>query len=290
MSDNTSVTTVKDEVSGVFSRLCSTACSDDKAIKLARDNLRRLALRIRDGEADYEAVVQCCVDMFHDDKTKDEWFVKYRLLEVFPIFARAGDTNLVSAAGSALLHDNWMVRQAGVEALTFVMSQKDQPHIASRPGSKSNSRPLSPKIRRQGGLTAKPRPKQGLVVGEPGAVTKGRRKTPSNEKGPTIPSGEADSGAIEVEAEQSDDEAAGNKVGAIPRLGTSADELETALQTLHRFAKEAMAHEEAAIRKCGLDAMSRSFPVGHALALEAAQAGARSLPPSVSPSPCVWFR
>ena len=65
---------------------------DEAVLKQARDTLRRVAGRIRDGRPDYPAVMVAVLRWLSPQGGKarglhrDDWHVKYRILEVLRFF------------------------------------------------------------------------------------------------------------------------------------------------------------------------------------------------------------
>lgn len=100
----------------------------------------------------------------------DGWFMKHRLLEVIPTFVMRGEKYVIVECASFLKHDNWMIRQAATEALGHLMTRSDipLPHCASKPGTRTNSRPASPgtSALRPANSPAKPRLQHGYIVDE----------------------------------------------------------------------------------------------------------------------------
>jgi hypothetical protein len=95
-------------------------------------------------------------------------YVKQRLLENIPFFVKKGEPEVILAVIEFLVHDNWLVRQAAVETIGHLMERDDEfqqlPHVASRPGTRGNSRAPSPRWRLAGDTLEPQRPEQGLVI------------------------------------------------------------------------------------------------------------------------------
>ena len=96
--------------------------------------------------------------------------MKHRLLEVIPTFVMRGEKYVIVEIAPFLKHDNWMIRQAATEALGHLMTRSDipLPHCASKPGTRTNSRPASPGTSafRPANSPAKPRLQHGYIVDE----------------------------------------------------------------------------------------------------------------------------
>ena len=162
--------TLRDEIGGAIQKLCSISCQNERAIKVARDTLRRIATRARDGEpnAYYEPLVERVIMRLMSERKGDDWFMKHRLLETIPTFVMRGEKYVIVACATFLKHENWMLRQAASEALGHLMTRQEvvPPHCASKPGTRTNSRPSSPgsAALRSPNLSTKPREQHGLVV------------------------------------------------------------------------------------------------------------------------------
>jgi len=164
--------TLRDEIDGAIQKLCSITCQNERAIKVARDTFKRIANRAQNGieHCDYEPLVDRVVTRLASERKGDGWFMKHRLLEVIPTFVMRGDKFVILQCATFLKHDNWMIRQAATEALGHLMTRSDTPlpHCASKPGTRTNSRPPSPGAAalRPANSPAKPRMQHGYVVDE----------------------------------------------------------------------------------------------------------------------------
>jgi hypothetical protein len=164
--------TLRDEIDGAIQKLCSIACQSERDIKVARDTLRRIATRTRDGapQADYAPLVERVMARLMGERKGDDWFMKHRLLETIPTFVNRGEKFVIVGCAAMLKHDNWMIRAAATEALGHLMTRDDVslPHCASRPGTRTNSRPASPgsSALRPPNVSEKQRAQHGLVIDE----------------------------------------------------------------------------------------------------------------------------
>lgn len=162
--------TLRDEIDGAIQKLCSISCENERQITVARDTLKRISTRAREGVeyADYEPLVERIVTRLMSERKGDDWFMKHRILETIPTFVMKGETYAIVACASFLKNENWMMRQAATEAIGHLMDRRDiaLPKCASRPGTRTNSRPPSPgiKILRKANSPAKPRLEKGEVI------------------------------------------------------------------------------------------------------------------------------
>ena len=162
--------TLRDEIDGAIQKLCSMSCQNERQIKVARDTFKRISSRVRDGveQADYEPLVERIVTRLLSENKGDNWFMKHRLLETIPTFVMRGEKYAIVACASFLTNENWMIRQAAMEAIGHLMDRRDitLPHCASKPGTRTNSRPASPGISllRKANPPAKPRLEKGEVI------------------------------------------------------------------------------------------------------------------------------
>ena len=162
--------TIRDEIDGAIQKLCSISNDNERALKVARDTIRRIATRVKDGVSDYEPLVERLITRLTGERKGDSWFMKHRLLEAIPTFVHRGEIYAICACATFLKHENWMLRQAATEALGHMMIRKDMalPHCASKPGTRTNSRPPSPgaSFLRPANSPVKPRLQHGLVIDE----------------------------------------------------------------------------------------------------------------------------
>mmetsp|Transcript_2581 Transcript_2581/g.6303 ORF Transcript_2581/g.6303 Transcript_2581/m.6303 type:complete len:771 (+) Transcript_2581:78-2390(+) len=158
----------RDEVAGSLAKLCSLSSNDDAKLKKARDTLTRISTKQIDGYILYNDVKDAVTRRLRDKKSRDEWYVKYRLLETIPLFIKRGEPEIVAVATECLDHENSLVRQAAVECTAHLLNREgfNYPKLKSRPGSRSNSRLPSPDKQRPPQQHYKLRDEVGLVVSE----------------------------------------------------------------------------------------------------------------------------
>lgn len=117
-----------------------------------------------------QPLVERVVQRLTSERKGDGWFMKHRLLEVIPTFVMRGEKYVIVECATFLKHENWMIRQAAAEALGHLMTRSDipLPNCASKPGTRTNSRPASPgnSALRPANPPAKPRLQHGYVVDE----------------------------------------------------------------------------------------------------------------------------
>jgi hypothetical protein len=159
---------MRDDIDGAIQKLCSISCQNEGALKTARDTLKRISTRVKDGISDYEPLVERVVQRLMSERKGDDWFMKHRLLEVIPTFVHPGEKYVIIPCATFLKHENWMIRQAAIEALGFLMNRKNValPHCASKPGTRTNSRPPSPgkSALRPANPPVKARLEKGIVI------------------------------------------------------------------------------------------------------------------------------
>ena len=159
----------RDEISGAIQKLTSMSVIDESKIKAARDTLKSLANVKRagmDGDL-YNEVQAAVLRRLGDDACRDEWHVKYRLLQAIPFFMKKADVEVISLVANLLEHRNAMVRNAAVDCVAHLVDRNAEAvKIPDMPGSRSNSRPSSVKKMRPPMESFVPRPEFGLVVGE----------------------------------------------------------------------------------------------------------------------------
>lgn len=159
----------RDEISGAIQKLTSLSVTDESKIKGARDTLKSLAHVKKAGmnEDLYSEVQAAVLRRLGDDTCRDEWHVKYRLLQAIPVFIRKADVEVIAKAANLLEHRNAMVRDAAVDCVAHLVDRgAEAVKIPELPCSRSNSRPSSVKKMRPPIQNFVPRPEFGLVVGE----------------------------------------------------------------------------------------------------------------------------
>eukprot|EP00960_Hanusia_phi_P041097 754827-Hanusia_phi.AAC.4 len=107
---------VKDEIAGAVQKLISPSCSDDNAIRLARDTLRSLGKR---DEEHKSILVGYLLKLLQ--RHAEDWIKVLPLLEVIPYIATVGDLRLAPGALRFLTHEEWMVRKAAGKALAYLL-------------------------------------------------------------------------------------------------------------------------------------------------------------------------
>ena len=180
--------TVRDEIDGAIQKLCSISNQNERAMKVARDSLKRIATRF--DHVDYEPLVERAVTRLLSERKGDTWFMRHRLLETIPTFVMRGEKYVIMAVATFLKHENWMIRQAATEALGHLMTRTDgpMPVCGSKPGTRTNSRPASPglSVLRPANPPAKPRAPRGLVIDDSYGTEKmhiaKRQQTPATTK------------------------------------------------------------------------------------------------------------
>ncbi|EKX46546.1 hypothetical protein GUITHDRAFT_152399 [Guillardia theta CCMP2712] len=109
---------IRDEIAGAVQKLISASCSDENAIRLARDTLRSVGKR---DEQHNSILIDQLLKLLQ--RHAGEWIKVLPLLEIIPYVSRAGDLRLAPGALRFLTHDEWMVRKAAARALEFLIKE-----------------------------------------------------------------------------------------------------------------------------------------------------------------------